>query len=106
MKFLKKLNQKIRHPTHRKKLLLVASGLFILIGWTAAWFWSATLLFNGMMITATLFAGYEIVQKAWRGLMNRHTNIELLVTIAATGGLAIGVYWESAAVTFLFLLGG
>lgn len=105
MKFLKKLNQKIRHPTQRKKILLVTSGLFILIGWTAAWFWSP-LVFNGMMITATLFAGYEIVQKAGRGLRNHHTNIELLVTIAATGGLAIGVYWESAAVTFLFLLGG
>lgn len=28
------------------------------------------------------------------------------MTIAATGGIAIGVYWEAAAVTFLFLLGG
>jgi len=51
-------------------------------------------------------AGYDIAARAWRGVMNCKSNIELLVSIAATGDLAIGVYWESASVTFLFLLGG
>jgi Zn2+/Cd2+-exporting ATPase len=32
------------------------------------------------------------VQRAWQGLKNRQTNIELLVSIAAIGGLSIGVY--------------
>src|SRR5690625_5915411 len=38
-------------------------------------------------------------------LRNKHISIELLVTIAAGGALIIGEYWESAAVTFLFMLG-
>jgi Cd2+/Zn2+-exporting ATPase len=76
------------------------------MGWFASWILNAPVMFNAMMITATLLAGYDIVSCAWQGLKNRHTNIELLVSIAAVGGLAIGVYWESTAVTFLFLLGG
>jgi Cd2+/Zn2+-exporting ATPase len=76
------------------------------MGWFASWILNAPVMFNAMMITATLLAGYDIVSRAWQGLKNRHTNIELLVSIAAVGGVAIGVYWESAAVTFLFLLGG
>lgn len=106
MRLFNRLKQKIRNPTSRKKLLLVASGVFIVMGWSAEWFFNAPVFFNAMMITATLFAGYDIVNRAWQGLKNRHTNIELLVSIAAVGGLSIGVYWESAAVTFLFILGG
>ncbi len=100
------LKQNIRNPTSRKRLLLTASGVFIVMGWFASWILNAPVMFNAMMITATLLAGYDIVSRAWQGLKNRHTNIELLVSIAAVGGVAIGVYWESAAVTFLFLLGG
>ena len=44
--------------------------------------------------------------RAWHNLRARSANIELLVTIAAVGAIAIGEYWEAAAVTFLFLLGG
>jgi Cd2+/Zn2+-exporting ATPase len=106
MRLLNQLKQKIRNPTSRKKLLLIASGLFIVMGWSAEWFFTAPIIFNTIMIAATLFAGYDIVSRAWQGLKNKHTNIELLVSIAAIGGLTIGVYWESAAVTFLFLLGG
>jgi len=87
-------------------MLLITSGAFIVMGWTGVWLLDALVIFNAMMIVATLLAGYDIINRAWQGLKNRHTNIELLVSIAALGGLSIGVYWESAAVTFLFLLGG
>jgi len=87
-------------------MLLITSGAFIVMGWTVVWLLDALVIFNAMMIVATLLAGYDIINRAWQGLKNRHTNIELLVSIAALGGLSIGVYWESAAVTFLFLLGG
>jgi len=97
---------RITSPDNRKTQLLLGSGLLIVVGWVASSLMNDPLLFDAMMIAATLIAGFDIVQQAWRGLKNRHTNIELLVSIAATGGLAIGVYWESAAVTFLFLLGG
>src|SRR3546814_17201944 len=57
------------------------------------------------MVAAALLAGSDIAVRAWRALKVRHLSIELLVTIAAAGALVIGEYWESAAVTFLFLLG-
>lgn len=98
MTFWKSLNQ--------QSTLLIVVGLLIIIGWASHWLGGQLFVFNGMMIAATLLAGFDIVKRAWRGLMNKHTNIELLVSIAAIGGLAIGVYWESAAVTFLFLVGG
>ncbi|MFH5885982.1 heavy metal translocating P-type ATPase [Halalkalibaculum sp. DA3122] len=96
----------LRNPTTRKKALLIVSGLLIIAGWAVNFFWTSAWSFNAFMLLATLTAGFEIGRRAWQGLRNLHTNIELLVTIAATGGLAIGVYWEAAAVTFLFLLGG
>lgn len=96
----------LANPSKRKKVLLIVSGLLIIAGWAVDLFWELAILFNTFMIVSALVAGFEIARRAWQGLKNRHTNIELLVTIAATGGVAIGVYWEAAAVTFLFLLGG
>src|SRR5690554_712363 len=98
--------QNIRNPTKRKNILLILSGGLIVSGWALNWIWELTTAFNIFMIAAAVLAGYDIVLKAWAGLKAKQTNIELLVSIAAAGGLLIGVYWESAAVTFLFLFGG
>lgn len=87
-------------------VLLAGSSVFIAAGWLTGSVLGLAGWFDALMIGATLLAGTDILQRAWRGLLNRHTNIELLVSIAAAGGLAIGIYWEAAAVTFLFLLGG
>ncbi|MCH2450783.1 MAG: cation-translocating P-type ATPase [Gracilimonas sp.] len=95
-----------KNPTSRKKILLAVSGMSITVGWFFIGVMGDTFAGDMLMILATVVAGYEIIQKAWLGLKNRQTNIELLVSIAAIGGLSIGIYWESAAVTFLFLLGG
>jgi len=103
---IKALLGSLLKPANRKKALLISSGSFIFAGWAADLMGASITLFNGLMILSSLLAGYEIARQAWRGLKNRHTNIELLVSIATVGGLAIGVYWEAAAVTFLFLLGG
>ncbi|SHF97706.1 Cd2+/Zn2+-exporting ATPase [Fodinibius roseus] len=103
---MKTLQKLFGNASTRKKVLLFVSGLLVTAGWAANFFWASSRLFDAFMLLATLTAGFEIARRAWQGLRNRHTNIELLVTIAATGGLAIEVYWEAAAVTFLFLLGG
>lgn len=106
MEKLIELWTRIKSPANRKTQLLLGSGLLIVAGWVTGSLMNEPFLSDTMMIGATLIAGFDIIQRAWRGLKNRQANIELLVSIAATGGLAIGVYWESAAVTFLFLLGG
>lgn len=60
---------------------------------------------DALMVAAALVAGIPIAVKAIRALFARIVSIDLLVTIAATGALIIGEYWEAAAVTFLFALG-
>lgn len=106
MEKLTEIWTRIINPANRKTILLIASALMIATGWLSDSLLNEPFFFDALMIGAALTAGYDIVQRAWRGILNRHTNIELLVSIAAIGGLSIGVYWESAAVTFLFLLGG
>lgn len=106
MESLQKLFNRLSNPSTRKKVLLIVSGSLITTGWTVDFFGDSAGFFSMIMIVSALVAGSEIARRAWQGLKNHHTNIELLVTIAATGGLLIGVYWEAAAVTFLFLLGG
>ncbi len=105
MKVINNILTNIRNPSQRRNYLLLASGTFILLGWGLALAWNWNRGRDALMIAAALIAGYDILLRAWQGLKNKQANIELLVSIAAIGGLAIGEYWESAAVTFLFLLG-
>lgn len=60
----------------------------------------------GVMAVSTALCGYPVVYKAIGSLRYRIVGIEVLVTIAILGALAIGEYWEAAAVTYLFYLGG
>ena len=94
-----------RHPASRRKWLTIASGLFItlaLVAWYGLGYASA---WAPLMTTAAVLAGYDIALRAWASLRLRHLSIELLVVVAAIGALFINNHWESAAVTFLFMLG-
>ncbi|MGD9487343.1 MAG: heavy metal translocating P-type ATPase [Calditrichaceae bacterium] len=96
---MKKLNLQ-----QRKQVLTISSASLILAAFTAGQF-GAQNIENLLMIGAAIVAGSDIAVRAWKNLMNKYISIELLVTIAATGALFIGEYWESAAVTFLFIFG-
>jgi Cd2+/Zn2+-exporting ATPase len=55
---------------------------------------------------ALIVAGGPIVRSAWRALrVNRAITINLLMTIASVGALAIGAYTEAGMVMVLFALG-
>jgi Cd2+/Zn2+-exporting ATPase len=92
-------------------VLSIASGLLILAGLAIRRFSQAIPQADGewvadaFLIVAAAIAGADIAQRAILSLRNRHISIELLVTIATLGALAIGEYWEAAAVTFLFIFG-
>ncbi|WP_425386897.1 heavy metal translocating P-type ATPase [Corynebacterium lubricantis] len=60
----------------------------------------------GLLIAATVVAGYQIVKSAIQALRIKNISIDLLVSIAAIGALILGNWWEAAAVTFLFAIGG
>ncbi len=49
-----------------------------------------------------ILSGYKISEIGLRGLLRLHISINLLITIAAVGALAIGHLEEGAAVVFLF----
>ncbi|HYW34150.1 MAG TPA: cation-translocating P-type ATPase [Balneolaceae bacterium] len=103
---IKAVLKALKKSADYKITLLFGSGLLIISGWGSSLMGGPLVLFDTLMIFSTSLAGFEIARLALQGLKNRNTNIELLVTVATIGGLAIGVYWEAAAVTFLFLLGG
>lgn len=63
------------------------------------------ILMNLAFLAATLIAGTPILLRAITSLQVKVISIELLVTIAVVGALAIGELEESAVVTFLFVLG-
>src|SRR5690625_6812183 len=94
----------------RRLAVLISSGALIIVGWIARWFAlptpsSAQWLFGTAMIAAAVIAGSGIARRAVQELLARRLGIEVLVTIAVTGALIIGAYWEAAALSFLFLLG-
>lgn len=57
------------------------------------------------MMLSTAIAGFPIVKKMLGALKYRIIGIDALVTIAVTGAIIIGEYWEATAVTYLFMLG-
>jgi len=89
----------------RRKLLTLTSGGLILLALGVDLFFDLRGVYNAAMVAAAVMAGWDIAARAIASLRNKHVSIELLVTIATAGALAIGEYWEAAAVTFLFVLG-
>lgn len=59
-----------------------------------------------LMIGAAVVAGYRIVVSAVQALRIKMISIDLLVSVAAIGAMLLGNWWEAAAVTFLFAIGG
>jgi Cd2+/Zn2+-exporting ATPase len=88
---------------NKRLLIIIVSGTLIVLGWLAGYLSPLARAF--LMTTAALTAGFPIAQTAWHALRARVVSIQLLVTIAAIGGVLIGDQWEAAAVTFLFALG-
>ena len=59
-----------------------------------------------VLVPAAVLAGAAVARRAAAALKRRVLSIEVLVTIAAVGAIFLGEYFEAAAVTFLFSLGG
>ena len=89
----------------KRKRLIAASGLLIVAAILAGHVWSAGTVAAVLYTTAAVVAGSDIAVRAWNSLRVRHVSIELLVTIAATGGILVGIHEEAAVVTLLFLVG-
>ncbi|WP_054750670.1 heavy metal translocating P-type ATPase [Lacticaseibacillus thailandensis] len=97
MRWQQYLNQ---HPGQAS---LVLAGL-ILVSWLVGWLRLPAVAL-GVMYLAGVLGTIPIALRAWSALRMRTVSIELLVTIACVGALAIGEPNEAAIVTFLFLFG-
>ena len=82
-----------------------ASGALIVAALVILQLGTIDLLGNILMVAAAVVAGAHIVITAARALWARVIGIDLLVAVAAIGGVVIGQYCEAAAVTFLFAIG-
>lgn len=90
----------------KKQLLWLSGGLIAValgLKWTIGD--SAAPVAEILLILSSILAGWEIAVQGIRLLFMRMITIDLLVTLAFVGAMMIGEYVESAAVTFLFLLG-
>jgi Cd2+/Zn2+-exporting ATPase len=56
-------------------------------------------------LPAMVLAGYPVVRAAWFALRARRADMNLLMTIAALGAVAIGEWEEGASVLILFAIG-
>jgi len=88
----------------KRELKLLIPTIIIIIGWIAK-FAGYIHFFNMAMIIASIILGYDVAKSAFTSLRFGVISINLLVFIAALGGLYLKEYWESAAVTFLFVFG-
>ncbi|MEC9488478.1 MAG: cation-translocating P-type ATPase [Halanaerobium sp.] len=88
-----------------KLKLVITAGAFIIAGWLSQLFHLNQLAFDIPMVIAALNAGYPVAKSAYQTIKMKVISINTLVTIAATGAIIIGEYWEAAAVTFLFAFG-
>lgn len=108
---------------HRRQqmLLTTASGVFVLLGLAmhvvlAGGFAQAWALLTGAAaepahwlekaayLAAIALGARFIVIKAWYAARNLRPDINLLMTVAVVGAIAIGEWFEAATVTFLFAL--
>ncbi len=87
----------------------IIAGALIAASWTvpavAGTGATPSLAADLLMVAAAVVAGLPIALSAWRAVLRRDVGIDLLVTVASIGAIAIGNHWEAAAVTFLFTVG-
>ncbi len=78
-------------------LLIIAAALHFFVP-NPTWFIAA------IAIAATIIAGLPVARAAWRALRLRALDMNVLMTVAAAGAIAIGDYFEAATAMCLFAL--
>lgn len=85
-------------------LALVVSGASLAVGLLLHTLTGATLASNLLLLVTMALSGVSIAEAGLRALVHGRISVNLLITIAAVGALAIGHLEEGAAVLLLFNL--
>lgn len=96
---------KLVYMKGKKLFPLLLAAILIILSWGFKLF-DYKIVSNILMLTSAVVSGYKVLKSALLSLKYKTISINLLVSIAAVGAITIGEYWEAAAVTFLFSLGG
>lgn len=82
------------------------SGLLLAMALVAHLLAGPAPLRDGLLIAAVMVGGYPVVRAGWAALRTtRRPDMNVLMTVAILGALAIGEYAEAAVVVFLFSVG-
>lgn len=88
-----------------KNIITLISGVLISIAFLSHLGFKNELLFEILLIIASIIGGTPIAIQAYQSLRVKVVSIDVLVTLAVFGAFLIQEYEESAIVTFLFLFG-
>lgn len=91
----------LRNRNHITLICAVLIAFAFIAGWTA----DNTNLFTWPLVFSSVIGALPIVIQAYQAIRVKVVSIDVLVTIAVAGALAIRNFEESAIVTFLFLFG-
>jgi Cd2+/Zn2+-exporting ATPase len=92
-----------RSVRRQRVFLVLSSGLFaagILLQLTSL----PSVVSNAVILAAVAAGGWEVALKGMRSLVNRSLDINVLMTVAVIGAIALGQYLEAAAVIILYAL--
>ena len=84
---------------------LTVSIILVILGLLINLLYPAQIIGTILLLAATAITGLPIAKTAAVSLRYKVIGIDLLVTIAVIGAVAIGEYWEAAIVAVLFSLG-
>lgn len=88
-----------------RQISVAISGAFTGLGLLAHWMKFAPVIVADVAFGIAIIAGgWFVVPKAWRALQRFSLDMNVLMTFAVVGALAIHEWSEGAAVTFLFAL--
>jgi len=90
----------------QRDMLTLASGLLILLAFALESAGVSLAMTHTLYALAIFAGGFYVARNGLNGIwINRELDINLLMTIAAVGAMAIGAWEEGALVVFLFSLG-
>lgn len=91
-------------PVATENILFGLSGVLALTAELLDWFGASQLLVAATALIAVLLSGSGTLRKGWLACRQWQLNINLLMSVAVIGALAIGQFPEAAMVIFLFAL--